>query len=70
VLVCFTEGLIQAWNGQDEEFGLDQLNAAIRKGAARGAEEVQRRVLASLDWFLAGARLQDDLTLLAVERRP
>jgi len=68
VLVCFTEGLTQARNGQDEEFGPDRLDAAIGEGAPQGAEEVKRRVVTSLDRFLAGASLQDDLTLLVVER--
>jgi sigma-B regulation protein RsbU (phosphoserine phosphatase) len=69
VLVCFTEGLTQARNGQEEEFGLDRLDAAIQEGATQGAEEVKRHVLTSLNRFLAGASLQDDLTLLVVERR-
>jgi sigma-B regulation protein RsbU (phosphoserine phosphatase) len=69
VLVCFTDGLTAARNGRDERYGLNRLDAAIREGALQGAEEVKRRVLTSLDKFVVGQDLQDDLTLLVVERR-
>jgi len=69
VLVCFTEGLTDARNAREERYGLDRLDAAILEGALRGAEEVKRRVLSSLDQFLAGQDPQDDLTLLVVERK-
>jgi sigma-B regulation protein RsbU (phosphoserine phosphatase) len=70
VLVCFTNGLTEARNGQGQAFGLDRLDAAIRTGAVAGAEEVKRRVLTAVDEFLAGEEPQDDLTVLVVERKP
>jgi sigma-B regulation protein RsbU (phosphoserine phosphatase) len=69
LLVCFTNGLTEARNAQGQAFGLERLDDAIRKGAVGGAEEVKRRVLASLDEFLADEEPQDDLTILVVERR-
>jgi serine phosphatase RsbU (regulator of sigma subunit) len=68
VVVCFSEGLTGARKAR-ERFGLDRLDVAIREGAIQGAEEVQRRVIASLDEFLAGKDPPDDVTLLVVERK-
>jgi phosphoserine phosphatase RsbU/P len=69
VLVCFTNGLTEARNGQGQAFGLDRLDAAILEGAVKGAEEVKHLVLASLDRFLAEEEPQDDVTIVVVERR-
>ena len=68
VLVCFSQGLIEAPNAAGQPLGPSRLDAAIRAGAIQGAEEVQRRVLTALDRFVAGEGLQDDLTLVVVER--
>jgi phosphoserine phosphatase RsbU/P len=70
VLVCFTEGLTGARDGQGQRFGLPRLDAAIQEGAVQGAEEVKRGVLASLDQFLAGQAAPEDVTLVVVERKP
>jgi sigma-B regulation protein RsbU (phosphoserine phosphatase) len=67
-LVLFTDGVTEAANAQDEEFGeerLTQLTTALRD---RGAHELKNRILQTVSSF-TGGRAQDDATLvvLAVE---
>jgi sigma-B regulation protein RsbU (phosphoserine phosphatase) len=68
VLVCCTDGLLEAWNQADEMFGLARLDAALRTSAPQGADAVCRRILTDLDQFLNGQAAQDDVTLLVLQR--
>jgi len=64
-LVLFTDGVTEAANARDEEFGeerLVQLTAALRD---RGAHELKNRVLQTVATF-TGGRAQDDATLVIV----
>lgn len=68
VLVCYTDGLNEARNYQNKQFGLHELDAAIEKSASGGSEAIKLRVQTSLGRFLAGDGPQDDVTLLVIER--
>lgn len=64
-LVLFTDGVTEAANSRDEEFGeqrLAQLTAALRD---RNAHELKNRILQAVASF-TGGRAQDDATLLVV----
>ncbi len=64
-LVLFTDGVTEAANALDEEFGeerLAQLTAALRD---RGAQELKNRILQTVASF-TGGRAQDDATLVVV----
>jgi hypothetical protein len=50
-------------------FGCGRLDAAVAESAARGAGAVKSAVLASLQDFLGGRALDDEVTLLVLERR-
>ncbi len=67
-LLLFTDGVTEASNARDEEFGeerLIQLASALRD---RGAHELKNRILQTVATF-TGGRAQDDATLvvLAIE---
>ncbi|HKX00493.1 MAG TPA: SpoIIE family protein phosphatase [Bryobacteraceae bacterium] len=62
-LILFTDGLTEAANATEEEFGeerLVELAAALRD---RGAHELKNRILQTVSSF-TGGRAQDDVTLL------
>jgi sigma-B regulation protein RsbU (phosphoserine phosphatase) len=64
-LVLFTDGITEAGNARDEEFGeerLAQLTLALRD---RGAHELKNRILQTVASF-TGGRAQDDATLVVV----
>ncbi len=64
-LLLFTDGISEASNARDEEFGeerLAQLASALRD---RGAHELKNRILQAISSF-TGGRAQDDATLVVV----
>jgi sigma-B regulation protein RsbU (phosphoserine phosphatase) len=64
-LLLFTDGITEASNARDEEFGeerLAQLASALRD---RGAHELKNRILQAISSFTSG-RAQDDATLVIV----
>jgi sigma-B regulation protein RsbU (phosphoserine phosphatase) len=68
MLLLHSEGLTAALNGGDRIFGRVPLDDALREGATDGAEAVKDGVLARLTNFLGGREIQDDVTLLVIER--
>lgn len=66
VVVAFTDGISEAMNNRDEEYGEEQLLAIVPTLRARIASEVISQILAQVDMFTAGAKQHDDMTLVVV----
>jgi len=64
-LVLFTDGLTEARNAADEEFGEQRLLEAAVDHRACSAPSLQARLAAAVAAFTAG-RLQDDATLMVL----
>jgi sigma-B regulation protein RsbU (phosphoserine phosphatase) len=64
-IVFFTDGVTEARNAQDEEFGEDRLIAAAVADRACSAPALQARLADQLAAF-AGDTLHDDATLIVV----
>jgi len=64
-LVLFTDGITEASNSRDEEFGEERLTQLISALRDRGAHELKNRILQTVSSFTAG-RAQDDATLVVV----
>jgi sigma-B regulation protein RsbU (phosphoserine phosphatase) len=69
VLLDYTDGISEAMNHQDEEWGEDRMIAAARKlldqpGRSHTAQQFMDCVLAAADKFTSGAPQHDDMTLL------
>src|SRR5262249_11051368 len=69
VLALYTDGLVDAHHRRNGPFGVHRLDAAIREGAAAGAEAVRRKVMDSLERYLAGEECDDDVTLVLLARQ-
>jgi sigma-B regulation protein RsbU (phosphoserine phosphatase) len=65
VLVAYTDGISEAMNAADEEWGEERLMEAAR---TRGvpARMLIDRLMTAADTFVAGAQQHDDMTLLVV----
>ena len=63
-LVLFSDGVPEAQNIFDEEFGEARLLEVLREAADEPAAVVIDRLLAALDAFVGGAPQFDDITLL------
>jgi len=71
VVMLFTDGLFEVFNGGGEEYGEERLTAFIRKLAADGSfarplDEVNGMILAEIDKHRGDAPVNDDITLITV----
>jgi sigma-B regulation protein RsbU (phosphoserine phosphatase) len=65
-LVClYTDGIVEAHNSRDEEFGLERLERLVKINRPRTAEEIGREVLARVTKW--GRRDPDDRTVVIVK---
>lgn len=68
-LVLFTDGVPEALNARQEEFGDDRLLAVIREAGARPPDELVRAIRQALDGHRDGFPASDDCSLLVAEIR-
>jgi phosphoserine phosphatase RsbU/P len=64
VLVAYTDGISEAMNAADEEWGEERLRNAVAANQGAAARALIGRLMASADEFVAGARQHDDMTLI------
>lgn len=68
VLVMYTDGVTDALDQDEEEFGAARLNETVQENAEKSAQEITDEILRAVQEFAAGAPQFDDLTLLVVKR--
>jgi len=68
-LVLFTDGITEALNPQDEQFGIDRLAELVARHAGSRVKELESYILQAVEDFSGGAAQTDDSTLLVVRYR-
>jgi sigma-B regulation protein RsbU (phosphoserine phosphatase) len=68
LIALYSDGVTEAVNDRDEEFGTERLVAVLRHSASIPAQEIVARIVAAVERFTAGAPQFDDITLLVVKR--
>jgi len=68
LLCVYTDGLTEAVNAQEEEFGLERLSAALGGGREKPVRELCDRVLADVAAFAREMPQYDDQTILLLRR--
>jgi sigma-B regulation protein RsbU (phosphoserine phosphatase) len=68
VLVIYTDGLSEARNSRDEEYGEARVIESLAGRTRLGARSLVQMCLDSLAKFLGNAPLGDDLTIMAIQR--
>jgi phosphoserine phosphatase RsbU/P len=66
VLVAFTDGISEAMNPAEEEWGEEQLIEAIKSCDGLSASDTLSLLVEEADKFAAGAKQHDDMTLLVM----
>lgn len=66
-LYLFSDGVTEAMNGAEEDFGIERLVGALAEAGARPLGETLRQVRRCVDRWCDGDVLQDDFTLLGME---
>jgi phosphoserine phosphatase RsbU/P len=68
VLVAYSDGLTEAENMDEQQFGEDRLKSIIRTEAQIGSKHLEEKILAAIQNFTMGRSQTDDITTLIVER--
>jgi len=66
-LLLFSDGLVELRNGVEEEFGEDRVADVLRRGGP--APEIAQNLLRAIEGFHDLERLDDDLSLIVLQRR-
>jgi sigma-B regulation protein RsbU (phosphoserine phosphatase) len=64
MLVVFTDGVVEAENASESEFGESRLLECIRTVQPQTAHEALRAILSAVDAFVGHTRQHDDITSL------
>ena len=68
-LILYTDGITEARNADDDEFGEERLIALAVENRSLGAAGIQARLAAAVAAFTGGA-FQDDATLIVLASHP
>ena len=68
-LVMYTDGVTEAINPAEEEFGTKRLDTILGAHAGEGCQQIVESVKGGLNDFVDGAEQSDDITLLVVKRK-
>jgi hypothetical protein len=66
LLVLYSDGVTEASNASEEEFGEERLLAAIQEDAQKTAAEIRDDILRRVRLVIGEREIQDDLTLVVV----
>ena len=67
IIFLSTDGLKEARNSKGDMFGTEPIYDIIRKNASSSADEILNILFESLDRFLGGNKIEDDITLVVVK---
>ena len=66
----YTDGVTEATDAANTLYGTDRMLEALNRGQDRTPEELLRAVKRDIDLFVGGAPQFDDITMLAIQRKP
>jgi stage II sporulation SpoE-like protein len=67
VLVLYTDGISEASNEKEEEFGEERLRDVVRTSLSLSAMEICQRIVSRVNTFTAGCPQADDITLAVIK---
>jgi phosphoserine phosphatase RsbU/P len=70
VLVAFTDGISEAMNGSDEEWGEEKMLETLKTCDGASAAETVACIMNAADEFTSGAKQYDDMTLVVMKVKP
>jgi phosphoserine phosphatase RsbU/P len=66
-LVIFTDGLVEAMNASDEEYGEAKIVVLLENAASASPQELLNRLMAGLDLFVGNTPQHDDVTCMLLK---
>lgn len=70
ILVMYSDGLVEAANSRDEEYGEGRLREVLTTVIEQSAIEIRQAILKSLAAFTGAEKLRDDLTIVVARFVP
>lgn len=70
VMVVYTDGIVEARNSKNEEYGEDQLQYMLTQTYHLEAEDIKCAIINDLEEFTGPDNLYDDQTLLVIKFKP
>jgi len=67
LLVFYTDGVTEAQNQLNEEFGMERLSAVVRNSSSLSAEELIMNIFNSAANFCGDVGFRDDVTIVVVK---
>ncbi|HEY7401989.1 MAG TPA: GAF domain-containing SpoIIE family protein phosphatase [Candidatus Angelobacter sp.] len=67
IFVFFSDGIVDASNPKDEQFGRSRVERVIDKNAGGSAQEIVDAIFKAADGFAAGAEVFDDQTVVVLK---
>ena len=68
LLLMYTDGVTEAMNEQEEEFGAERLADLVATHGHKSAEAVVDEILRAVKEFTGGGPNADDLTMVSIKR--
>jgi serine phosphatase RsbU (regulator of sigma subunit) len=70
VFVQYTDGVTEAMDAKDEEFGIGRLTEAVQRAASGPADVIIGSITTAIEKFTADRAQEDDVTVLVLRRLP
>ncbi len=68
VFVLYSDGVTEAMNFSDEEYGEERLENAVKKNLDLSADDMVREIFKDVENFTKGAPQSDDITMVIIKR--
>ncbi len=68
-LLLYTDGVTEAMNPQQDEYGKERMAKAFKSAAQGGSEHIVTELSKDLKKFVNGYHQMDDITIIAIEKR-
>jgi len=68
VLIAYTDGVTEAENAAQDEFGEERLRSAVATVAAQGAKEILDHLAREVTTWSRGVRQHDDITIVVLKK--
>lgn len=68
ILLMYTDGVTEAMNQEEEEFGEDRLIGVLQSGKTVSVPDLKQKILHAVENFSLNRAPADDITLMIVKR--
>jgi serine phosphatase RsbU (regulator of sigma subunit) len=69
VAVLYTDGITEAMNLQNQQYGLKSMYKVLQENRERTAKEIRQAVIQNLMQHIGDQRVFDDITLVVIKRK-